>query len=106
MRTEWVGDQCGFSVSMQQLVDQALLRHASERRELRRAAVNDKLALVLLRKRDSLIPLSPPLSQAAFARLLGVDPGTLSRWERGHRIPAGKYAQAAEAFLGWPRISR
>jgi transcriptional regulator with XRE-family HTH domain len=39
------------------------------------------------------------LSQAAFARLLGVDPGTLGRWERGLRMPTGKYARVAELFL-------
>jgi transcriptional regulator with XRE-family HTH domain len=40
------------------------------------------------------------LCQAALARLLGVDPGTLSRWERGLRVPTGKYARLAERFLG------
>jgi len=39
------------------------------------------------------------LSQAAFARLLGVDPGTLSRWERKLRLPTGRYASLTEAFL-------
>ncbi|MGH7535611.1 MAG: helix-turn-helix domain-containing protein [Gemmatimonadales bacterium] len=39
------------------------------------------------------------LSQAAFARLLGVDPGTLGRWERGLRVPTGRYAGLAEAYL-------
>lgn len=40
------------------------------------------------------------LSQSALARLLGVDSGTLSRWERGFRLPTGKYVRLAEAFLG------
>lgn len=40
------------------------------------------------------------LSQAAFARLLGIDPGTLSRWERGLRVPTGKHAELTETFLG------
>jgi transcriptional regulator with XRE-family HTH domain len=39
------------------------------------------------------------LSQPAFARLLGIDPGTLSRWERNLRVPTGGYARLAEAFL-------
>src|SRR5712691_8297531 len=39
------------------------------------------------------------LSQVAFARLLGVDPGTLARWERGLRVPTGWYARLAQAFL-------
>jgi transcriptional regulator with XRE-family HTH domain len=40
------------------------------------------------------------LSQTAFARILGVDPSTLSRWERNLRVPKGLYARLAEAFLG------
>ncbi len=41
------------------------------------------------------------LSQTALARLLGVDPGTLSRWERGRlRMPTSGYGQRGEAFLG------
>jgi transcriptional regulator with XRE-family HTH domain len=40
------------------------------------------------------------LSQTAFAGLLGVDPGTLSRWERGLRVPTGRYARLVVAFLG------
>jgi transcriptional regulator with XRE-family HTH domain len=39
------------------------------------------------------------LSQSALARLLGVDPCTLSRWERGQQVPAGRHARLAEAFL-------
>lgn len=35
------------------------------------------------------------LSQTALARLLGVDPGTLSRWERGRRVPSGRLARLA-----------
>lgn len=40
------------------------------------------------------------LSQAALARLLGVDPGTLSRWDRRLRVPTGRCARLAEAALG------
>ena len=39
------------------------------------------------------------LSQSAPACLLGVDPGTLSRWERGRRVPTGRYAGLAETLL-------
>jgi transcriptional regulator with XRE-family HTH domain len=38
--------------------------------------------------------------QDRFARLLGIDPGTLSRWERGLRVPTVRYARLAEAFVG------
>jgi len=39
------------------------------------------------------------LSQAEFARLLGIDPATLSRWERGLRVPSGRYARLVETCL-------
>lgn len=39
------------------------------------------------------------LSQKVFASFLGVDPGMLSRWERVERVPTGRYARLAEAFL-------
>jgi len=39
------------------------------------------------------------LSQKATARLLGIDPGTLSRWERGLRVPVGRYVRLLDAFL-------
>jgi len=39
------------------------------------------------------------LSQAALARLLGVDPSTLSRWERGTRQPGRQHLDRVEAFL-------
>ena len=39
------------------------------------------------------------LTQAALAHQLGVDPGTLARWEHGTREPAGKFAAKAEAVL-------
>ena len=45
------------------------------------------------------------LCQSALARLLGLDPGTLSRWERGNRVPAGRYARLADAFLQRPAPS-
>ena len=35
------------------------------------------------------------LPQTALARLLGVDPSTLGRWERNLRIPTGQYARRA-----------
>jgi Helix-turn-helix len=37
--------------------------------------------------------------QDRFARIIGIDPVTLSRWERNLRIPTGQYARRAEAFL-------
>jgi DNA-binding transcriptional regulator YiaG len=39
------------------------------------------------------------LSQKAFAARLGVDPGTLARWEQGEREPKGIRAQLVEAVL-------
>lgn len=38
------------------------------------------------------------LSQESFARLLGIDPGTLGLWERNRRAPAGRSERLAEAF--------
>jgi transcriptional regulator with XRE-family HTH domain len=49
----------------------------------------------LLRYRSTL-----GLSQKEAAKHLGVDPGTLARWERGDREPAGAFAERAERFLG------
>ena len=49
----------------------------------------------LVRQRTSL-----GLSQKESAERLGVDPGTLARWERGEREPAGAFAERAERFLG------
>jgi transcriptional regulator with XRE-family HTH domain len=39
------------------------------------------------------------LSQGRAARLLGVDPGTLSRWERNLRVPTGRYVRSVEFFV-------
>ncbi len=39
------------------------------------------------------------LSQGATARLLGVDPATLSRWERGLRVPTGRYARRLQTAI-------
>jgi transcriptional regulator with XRE-family HTH domain len=39
------------------------------------------------------------LSQGKFADLLGVDPGTLSRWERGSRIPTDRLASRVTAMI-------
>ena len=49
----------------------------------------------LLRERTNL-----GLSQKETAERLGVDPGTLARWERGERAPEGVLADRAERFLG------
>ena len=39
------------------------------------------------------------LSIHEFARKLGVDPEALRRWERGIRIPRGKYLALVEPFV-------
>jgi transcriptional regulator with XRE-family HTH domain len=39
------------------------------------------------------------VSQEAMARQLGIDPGTLARWERGSREPRGEYLARAEGVL-------
>ena len=39
------------------------------------------------------------LSRVAAARLLGVDPATLWRWESGRRLPGRAYLERVEAFL-------
>ena len=38
------------------------------------------------------------ITQKEFARKLGVDPGTLSRWERGSRKPEGVLLKTVESF--------
>jgi transcriptional regulator with XRE-family HTH domain len=48
----------------------------------------------LVRHRTSL-----GLSQKEAALKLGVDPGTLARWERGEREPAGVLRTRVERFL-------
>jgi len=39
------------------------------------------------------------ISQVAMARRLGVDPGTLARWERGERKPRDLYTRRLRAVL-------
>lgn len=39
------------------------------------------------------------MSQVTFARLLGVDPGTLRSWESGRRRPQGEYGTRVNAAL-------
>lgn len=39
------------------------------------------------------------LSQRAMAKQLGVDPGTLAKWETGRREPAGAYLARVELVL-------
>lgn len=39
------------------------------------------------------------ISQREFARRIGVDPGTLARWERGERAPAGVFAARALSLI-------
>jgi transcriptional regulator with XRE-family HTH domain len=46
------------------------------------------------------------LSQSALAQLLGIDPGTLGRWERGLRTPLGAFARRVEVVFRPPRSSK
>jgi transcriptional regulator with XRE-family HTH domain len=39
------------------------------------------------------------LTQAVAAKRIGVDQGTLARWERGEREPAGRYLARVQQFL-------
>ena len=39
------------------------------------------------------------ISQAEAARRIGVDQGTLARWERGEREPSGVFAARAYGFV-------
>lgn len=48
----------------------------------------------LVRHRTSL-----GLSQSASARLIGVDPSTLARWERGEKQPTGRFLASVNRFL-------
>jgi transcriptional regulator with XRE-family HTH domain len=48
----------------------------------------------LIRHRTSL-----GLSQEASAKLLGVDPGTLARWERDERKPTGTFTALVNEYL-------
>jgi len=48
----------------------------------------------LVRQRVSL-----GITQAEAARQIGVDQGTLARWERGEREPQGEFAKQSEHFL-------
>ena len=41
------------------------------------------------------------LSQKEAAARIGVDQGTLARWERGERIPKGHMLKLADRFLGY-----
>ena len=43
------------------------------------------------------------MTQKVFARLLGVDPSTLARWERGERKPTGEFRKTVERVLKTPR---
>jgi transcriptional regulator with XRE-family HTH domain len=39
------------------------------------------------------------ITQGESARRIGVDQGTLARWERGEREPTGQFAVRAQRFL-------
>ena len=40
------------------------------------------------------------LTQKQAAAVIGVDQGTLARWERGEREPLGKWLERVEKFSG------
>jgi transcriptional regulator with XRE-family HTH domain len=40
------------------------------------------------------------LSQKAMARRLAVDPGTLAKWERGERVPKGRFLGMLDRWIG------
>jgi hypothetical protein len=40
------------------------------------------------------------MTQAQFAGMLGVDPTTLARWERGERLPLPEHRKRVDAVLG------
>jgi putative transcriptional regulator len=44
------------------------------------------------------------LSQAQFARLLGISPGTLQNWEQGRRKPTGAAKVLIKVAAHHPRI--
>ena len=52
----------------------------------------------LVQRRSSL-----GLSQKDAAKQLGVDPGTLARWERGERQPTGAFLVRVQRFVGASR---
>jgi transcriptional regulator with XRE-family HTH domain len=39
------------------------------------------------------------LTQRAAADRLGIDPGTLAKWERDERVPSGPFLKGVERFL-------
>lgn len=39
------------------------------------------------------------LVQTQFAKRLGVDPSTLGNWERGQKLPSGRFAAIIESLL-------
>jgi len=43
------------------------------------------------------------LTIGELAEMLGVDPGSIARWETGEREPLGKYRKIIAKFLGDPR---
>jgi transcriptional regulator with XRE-family HTH domain len=45
------------------------------------------------------------LSQKESARQLGVDAGTLARWERGEREPSGAFALRVQRFVAAAEVT-
>jgi DNA-binding transcriptional regulator YiaG len=56
--------------------------------------VVERLGAQLVQRRTAL-----GLTQKELAKRLGVDPGTLARWERGEREPAGRFAESVKRLL-------
>jgi len=46
------------------------------------------------------------ITQGEAARRIGVDQGTLAKWERGEREPAGRFAERVEQFLAEAEAGR
>ena len=58
---------------------------------------DDSIASQLTRARQA-----RGLSQKELARILKVDPSTLSKWEQGKRTQEGQYIEAVKRFLNAP----
>ena len=59
----------------------------------------DTMAQQLLSHRKTL-----GITQESFARLLGVDPTTLAKWERGEREPKGRYLARVRRSLDYSAL--
>ncbi|ULJ59364.1 helix-turn-helix domain-containing protein [Wielerella bovis] len=48
--------------------------------------------------------VTPPLSQAAFAKAIGISASTLKAWEQGTRKPSGAAETLLKLFHSQPEI--